>query len=162
MTISLDQVNPGWLGPAPRRRRASCSSTEHSARVRPGARHQPPATSRTLAPDFRKDEPRLRRYRRRTNSWLPRIDQAAVQRESPPARQVADPPPEQACTPDDLAAADKQLTAVEAGWRDAHGSERRRRMSGAEVTVFARDPRAGPASEQRSNRRELIDRVIRR
>jgi hypothetical protein len=69
-------------GPAPRRRPASCSSTEHSARVRLGARHKPPATSGTLAPYFRKDKPRLRRYRRRTNSGLLPIDQAAVQREA--------------------------------------------------------------------------------
>ena len=65
-----------------------------------------------------KTKPGLRRYLRRTAGGLLRIDQAAVQRETHLDGKWLLRTSDQTLTPDDLAAAYKQLLAVEAGWRD--------------------------------------------
>lgn len=68
-----------------------------------------------------KGKPGLRRYLRRTGSGLLRIDRAAVKRETHLdgrwLLRTSDP----TLTPEDLAAAYKQLLAVERGWRDMKG-----------------------------------------
>jgi len=73
-----------------------------------------------------KTKPGLRRYLRRTGSGLLRIDHAAIKRESHLdgkwLLRTSDP----TLTPDDLAAAYKQLLAVERGWRDMKGALRLR------------------------------------
>jgi Transposase DDE domain len=73
-----------------------------------------------------KAKPGLRRYLRRTRSGLLRIDQAAVQREAHLDGKWLLRTSDQTLTPQDLAAAYKQLTAVEAGWRDMKTSLRLR------------------------------------
>jgi hypothetical protein len=69
-----------------------------------------------------KTKPGLRRYLRRTNGGLLRIDAAAIKRESHPdgkwLLRTSDP----TLTPEDLAAAYKQLLQVERGWRDMKGA----------------------------------------
>ena len=69
-----------------------------------------------------KGKPGLRRYLRRTGGGLLRIDQAAVQRETHLDGKWLLRTSDQTLTPDDLAAAYKQLLAVEAGWRDMKSS----------------------------------------
>jgi Transposase DDE domain len=69
-----------------------------------------------------KTKPGLRRYLRRTAGGLLRIDQAAVQRETHLDGKWLLRTSDQTLTPDDLAAAYKQLLAVEAGWRDMKSS----------------------------------------
>jgi IS4 transposase len=68
-----------------------------------------------------KDKPGLRRYLRRTAKGLLRIDAAAAKRE-----QHLDGKwlrtSDATLTPEDLAAAYKQLLAVERGWRDMKGA----------------------------------------
>ncbi|WP_163544913.1 IS1634 family transposase [Occultella kanbiaonis] len=68
-----------------------------------------------------KGKPGLRRYLRRTGTGLLRIDQAAVKTETHLdgkwLLRTSDP----TLTPEDLAAAYKQLLAVERGWRDMKG-----------------------------------------
>lgn len=68
-----------------------------------------------------KGKPGLRRYLRRTGTGLLRIDRAAVKRETHLdgkwLLRTSDP----TLTPQDLAAAYKQLLAVERGWRDMKG-----------------------------------------
>ncbi len=73
-----------------------------------------------------KAKPGLRRYLRRTKSGLLRIDQAAVEREAHLDGKWLLRTSDQTLTPDDLAAAYKQLVAVEAGWRDMKTSLRLR------------------------------------
>jgi Transposase DDE domain len=69
-----------------------------------------------------KTKPGLRRYLRRTNGGLLRIDAAAIKRESHLdgkwLLRTSDP----TLTPEDLAAAYKQLLQVERGWRDMKGA----------------------------------------
>jgi hypothetical protein len=69
-----------------------------------------------------KTKPGLRRYLRRTPTGLLRIDHAAIRREQHLdgkwLLRTSDP----TLTPDDLAAAYKQLIAVERGWRDMKGA----------------------------------------
>ena len=69
-----------------------------------------------------KAKPGLRRYLRRTKTGLLRIDRAAAQREAHYdgkwLLRTSDP----TLTPEDLAAAYKQLLAVERGWRDCKSS----------------------------------------
>ena len=69
-----------------------------------------------------KTKPGLRRYLRRTPSGLLRVDHAAIKRETHLdgkwLLRTSDP----TLTPDDLAAAYKQLLAVERGWRDFKGA----------------------------------------
>jgi hypothetical protein len=77
-------------------------------------------------PDSRRDElvgslrdrPGLRRYLRRTRSGLLRIDRAAANREAHLDGKWLLRTSDQTLSPDDLAAAYKQLIAVERGWRD--------------------------------------------
>lgn len=68
-----------------------------------------------------KAKPGLRRYLRRTKAGLLRIDQGAVRTEAHLdgkwLLRTSDP----TLTPEDLAAAYKQLLAVESGWRDMKG-----------------------------------------
>jgi hypothetical protein len=69
-----------------------------------------------------KTKPGLRRYLRRTTGGLLRIDHEAIRREAHLdgkwLLRTSDP----TVTPEDLAAAYKQLTAVERGWRDMKGA----------------------------------------
>jgi len=69
-----------------------------------------------------KTKPGLRRYLRRTNTGLLRVDAAAIKREQHLdgkwLLRTSDP----TLTPDDLAAAYKTLLQVERGWRDMKGA----------------------------------------
>ena len=67
-------------------------------------------------------KPGLRRYLRRTGSGLLRIDAAAIKRESHLDGKWLLRTSDTTLTPDDLAAAYKQLLAVERGWRDMKGA----------------------------------------
>ena len=69
-----------------------------------------------------KNKPGLRRYLRRTRSGLLRIDAAAAKRESHLDGKWLLRTSDATLTPDDLAAAYKQLLAVERGWRDMKGA----------------------------------------
>jgi hypothetical protein len=69
-----------------------------------------------------KTKPGLRRYLRRTPAGLLRLDAAAVRRESHLDGKWLLRTSDVTLTPDDLAAAYKQLTAVERGWRDMKGA----------------------------------------
>ena len=73
-----------------------------------------------------KAKPGLRRYLRRTPSGLLRIDHAAIKRETHLDGKWLLRTSDLTLTPDDLAAAYKQLLAVEAGWRDMKGALRLR------------------------------------
>jgi hypothetical protein len=67
-------------------------------------------------------KPGLRRYLRRTTAGLLRVDQAAIKREAHLDGKWLLRTSDTTLTPDDLAAAYKQLLAVERGWRDFNGS----------------------------------------
>ena len=69
-----------------------------------------------------KTKPGLRRYLRRTPAGLLRVDQAAIKREAHLDRKWLLRTSDTTLTPDDLAAAYKQLLAVERGWRDFKGA----------------------------------------
>src|SRR5690242_13834516 len=69
-----------------------------------------------------KTKPGLRRYLRRTKSGLLRVDHAAIKRESHLDGKWLLRTSDLTLTPDDLAAAYKQLLAVERGWRDFKGA----------------------------------------
>jgi hypothetical protein len=69
-----------------------------------------------------KTKPGLRRYLRRTPSGLLRIDHAAANREAHLDGKWLLRTSDLTLTPDDLAAAYKQLIAVERGWRDLKSS----------------------------------------
>jgi hypothetical protein len=69
-----------------------------------------------------KGKPGLRRYLRRTNSGLLRIDNEAIKREAHLDGKWLLRTSDVTLTPDDLAAAYKQLTAVERGWKDMKGA----------------------------------------
>ena len=73
-----------------------------------------------------KTKPGLRRYLRRTRTGLLRIDHAAIKRESHLDGKWLLRTSDLTLTPDDLAAAYKQLLAVERGWRDMKGALRLR------------------------------------
>ncbi|MCA1682101.1 MAG: IS1634 family transposase [Actinobacteria bacterium] len=73
-----------------------------------------------------KTKPGLRRYLRRTKAGLLRIDHAAVRREQHLDGKWLLRTSDVTLTPDDLAAAYKQLLAVERGWRDMKGALRLR------------------------------------
>jgi hypothetical protein len=67
-------------------------------------------------------EPGLRRYLRRTPAGLLRIDQGAVKREAHLDGKWLLRTSDTTLSPEDLAAAYKQLLQVERGWRDLKGS----------------------------------------
>jgi hypothetical protein len=67
-------------------------------------------------------KPGLRRYLRRTPTGLLRVDQAAIRREQHLDGKWLLRTSDLTLTPDDLAAAYKQLIAVERGWRDMKGA----------------------------------------
>jgi hypothetical protein len=67
-------------------------------------------------------KPGLRRYLRRTATGLLRIDRGAIKREAHLDGKWLLRTSDVTLTPDDLAAAYKQLVAVEAGWRDMKGA----------------------------------------
>jgi transposase len=67
-------------------------------------------------------KPALRRFLRRTKGGLLRIDRAAIARESHLDGKWLLRTSDVTLTPDDLAAAYKQLIAVERGWRDMKGA----------------------------------------
>jgi len=69
-----------------------------------------------------KTKPGLRRYLRRTNGGLLRIDAAAIKRESHLDGKWLLRTSDATLTPEDLAAAYKQLLQVERGWRDMKGA----------------------------------------
>ncbi len=69
-----------------------------------------------------KDKPGLRRFLRRTPRGLLRIDKAAIKREASLDGKWLLRTNDETLTPDDLAAAYKQLIAVERGWRDMKGA----------------------------------------
>jgi len=69
-----------------------------------------------------KTKPGLRRYLRRTSAGLLRVDQAAIKREARLDGKWLLRTSDTTLTPDDLAAAYKQLLAVERGWRDFKGA----------------------------------------
>ena len=69
-----------------------------------------------------KSKPGLLRYLRRTNTGLLRIDKAAAQREAHLDGKWLLRTSDQTLTAEDLAAAYKQLLAVEAGWHDMKSS----------------------------------------
>ncbi len=69
-----------------------------------------------------KTKPGLRRYLRRTNRGLLRIDAAAIKRESHLDGKWLLRTSDTTLTPDDLAAAYKTLLQVERGWRDMKGA----------------------------------------
>ncbi len=81
-------------------------------------------------PDRRRDElvgslktkPGLRRYLRRTSGGLLRVDASAVKREAHLDGKWLLRTSDTTLTPDDLAAAYKQLLQVERGWRDMKGA----------------------------------------
>ena len=67
-------------------------------------------------------KPGLRRYLRRTPTGLLRVDHAAIRREQHLDGKWLLRTSDLTLTPDDLAAAYKQLIAVERGWRDMKGA----------------------------------------
>jgi hypothetical protein len=69
-----------------------------------------------------KTKPGLRRYLRRTNGGLLRVDAAAVKREQHLDGKWLLRTSDTTLTADDLAAAYKQLLQVERGWRDMKGA----------------------------------------
>ncbi|MCY7374118.1 MAG: IS1634 family transposase, partial [Spirochaetaceae bacterium] len=69
-----------------------------------------------------KTKPGLRRYLRRTAGGLLRVDAAAVKREAHLDGKWLLRTSDSTLTPDDLAAAYKQLLQVERGWRDMKGA----------------------------------------
>jgi hypothetical protein len=69
-----------------------------------------------------KTKPGLRRYLRRTAGGLLRVDASAAKREAHLDGKWLLRTSDVTLTPDDLAAAYKQLLAVEAGWRDMKGA----------------------------------------
>jgi len=73
-----------------------------------------------------RDKPGLRRLLRRTKTGLLRIDKAAIKREAILDGKWLLRTNDETLTPDDLAAAYKQLIAVERGWRDMKGALRLR------------------------------------
>jgi hypothetical protein len=69
-----------------------------------------------------KDKPGLRRFLRRTPRGLLRIDRAAIKREASLDGKWLLRTNDETLTPDDLAAAYKQLIAAGRGWRDMKGA----------------------------------------
>ncbi|MHB1008279.1 MAG: IS1634 family transposase [Dermatophilaceae bacterium] len=69
-----------------------------------------------------KTKPGLRRYLRRTGGGLLRVDAAAIKRESHLDGKWLLRTSDSTLTPEDLAAAYKQLLQVERGWRDMKGT----------------------------------------
>ncbi len=69
-----------------------------------------------------KTKPGLRRYLRRTSGGLLRVDAAAIKREQHLDGKWLLRTSDTTLTPDDLAAAYKQLLQVERGWRDMKGA----------------------------------------
>ena len=111
-----------------------------------------------------KTKPGLRRYLRRTPAGLLRVDHGAIKRETHLDGKWLLRTSDLTLTPDDLAAAYKQLLAVERGWRDFKGALRaapgvpppRRPHPRPHPTVLARP--AAPTSDRERHRRHLAQR----
>jgi Transposase DDE domain len=85
-----------------------------------------PASRRDELVGTLKGKPGLRRYLRRTPAGLLRVDRGAIGREAHLDGKWLLRTSDVTLTPDDLAAAYKQLLAVERGWRDMKGALRLR------------------------------------
>jgi hypothetical protein len=85
-----------------------------------------PKTKRDELVGSLKDKPALRRLLRRTPRGLLRIDRTAIKREAALDGKWLLRTNDETLTPEDLAAAYKQLVAVERGWRDMKGALRLR------------------------------------
>jgi hypothetical protein len=81
-----------------------------------------PKTKRDELVGSLKDKPGLRRYLRRTPAGLLRIDKTAIKREAGLDGKWLLRTNDGTLTPEDLAAAYKQLIAVERGWKDMKGA----------------------------------------
>jgi hypothetical protein len=81
-----------------------------------------PTTRRDELVGSLRDKPGLRRYLRRTKTGLLRIDHTAAKREARLDGKWLLRTSDQTLTTEDLAAAYKQLIAVERGWRDLKGA----------------------------------------
>jgi hypothetical protein len=82
--------------------------------------HNPDQAQRDA--EVRANQPGLRRYLRRTPGGLLRVDASAAQREAHLDGKWLLRTSDLTLTPEDLAAADKQLLQVECGWRDMKGA----------------------------------------
>jgi hypothetical protein len=85
-----------------------------------------PGSKRDEVAGSLKDKPGLRRFLRRTPGGLLRIDRAAIKREAGLDGKWLLRTNDDTLTGDDLAAAYKQLIAVERGWKDMKGALRLR------------------------------------
>jgi hypothetical protein len=94
---------------------------EHLQHLIDGSDAWPPGRRDELVGSLR-DKPGLRRYLRRTTTGLLRIDRGTLAREAHLDGKWLLRTSDQTLTPADLAAAYKQLIAVERGWRDAKGA----------------------------------------
>jgi len=94
---------------------------EHLQHLIDGSDAWPPSRRDELVGSLR-DKPGLRRYLRRTTTGLLRIDRGTLAREAHLDGKWLLRTSDQTLTPADLAAAYKQLIAVERGWRDAKGA----------------------------------------
>ncbi|HEX2808665.1 MAG TPA: IS1634 family transposase, partial [Kineosporiaceae bacterium] len=95
--------------------------TAHLTQLIDGSDTWTPRRRDELAGSLR-TKPGLRRYLRRTKAGLLRIDAAAAKREAHLDGKWLLRTSDLTLTPEDLAAAYKQLLAVERGWRDMKGS----------------------------------------
>jgi IS4 transposase len=81
-----------------------------------------PGSKRSELTGQLRDKPGLRRYLRRTKTGLVRIDHTAIGRQAHLDGKWLLRTSDLTLTPDDLAAAYKQLIAVERGWKDMKGA----------------------------------------
>ena len=113
----LPQPRTGRARPAgPHQPRRAPGDADRSARRRPTARRRDELVGSLRA------KPGLRRYLRRTPPGCSAVDHGAAKREAHLDGKWLLRTSDTTLTPDDLAAAYKQLLAVERGWRDFKGA----------------------------------------